>query len=262
MEKKNFITIEEIVAYYEKNADPEVVERVAASILIDPETCAVMDCLASVESDVDGDDLTEDESIRFLAALRHGTESMIQETEALRALTHIARQEGGGLWHISSRLKDKILQNAVLGVEGIRVTLQNLKTAVYEFTLPCFAPAFAASALQARRLRETMVTAEGVRVEFQQLPLFASRLRVTVDASEINQKYAESRYNAVFITLEDSGASVQSPDRHILVVSLNEGGQGATDFTVGSGLPSLNAFPAPRNGCRLLGVTLSYIPPS
>ena len=185
-----------------------------------------------------------------------------------------ARGAGGGLWHVARGAAAEAREIWETLSEGVT---RALVVGRHALSLPCFAPAAAASAggdLSLRR--ETVTTADGVRIEFQQLPTAGlSRLRVLVDASLLASEIRELGYNVAFLTLEDSGntplsgrsvgggdtAAVSPPDRHILVVALNGDGRGFTDFQAGNSASVVagNVLPAAQGVCRLTGITLSRI---
>jgi hypothetical protein len=126
-------------------------------------------------------------------------------------------------------------------------------------TLPCFAPVMAADAPALQLLRQTIQTGEGVRIEFQQLPGGPQRLRVLVDASQLDAPTDDASYNVAYLTLEEGSESTgQAAHRHVLIVPLNRQTRGFSDFVVGSS--GSNGLPAPTGSCRFVSATLSRLP--
>lgn len=192
---------------------------------------------------------------------------LMSELKPLLNANSGARAAGGGLWKVAARYGDAVKEfwDTVCGASS-----RALVTGRHPLSLPCLAPAAAASAADLQLRRETVTTADGVRIEFQQLPGSGpSRLRVFVDASLIAQELHDLGYNVAFLTLEDGGGSGTAapaapsapPDRHILVIALNGEGRGFTDFIVGNAAAAAapSVLPAPRGICRLMGVTLSHV---
>ncbi|MBC8103790.1 MAG: hypothetical protein H7Z41_14540 [Cytophagales bacterium] len=299
------ITDEQITAYLNGIGGPDTERRVLAAALQYPSVRRRMEAhrlLDRLVTDSGGAQdavqtpETVDRPSRLGEAMRRAVETMCQESAppaeaASAALVHrsllaelesllqtTGKRTGGGLWNLPSPESVRELWESLA-----QPVTRALIAGRHALALPCLAPAAAASAASLQMRRETVTTADGVRIEFQQLPGGGSnRLRVVVDASGLSQEVRDLGYNVAFLTLEDNSASMtpqspeleagtlmesaeavltdSPPDRHILVIVLNAEARGFTDFTVGSSsLAVSGVMPAPRGVCRLTGITLSRV---
>ena len=288
------VTTDDLVEYVDGVADPATVRRVLAAALQDTAVrshIAALRALDQSASDFAASHAAErkESDIRLASAMHRMVhevaaeasvapeavvvrEEMAQQqssilTEMKSLLSTEGRGVGGGLWARSAEAVQAFL--ASVNEAGARALIAGR----HALSLPCLAPAMAASTSEFQLRRETITTADGVRIEFQQLPgMGPSRLRVLIDASLLTYELRDLGYNVAFLTLEDGGTApdlseaggevgeVTPPDRHILVVALNGEGRGFTDFMVGSGgqMPQ-SVLPAPRGICRLTGITLSRL---
>ena len=145
------------------------------------------------------------------------------------------------------------------GIVGI--VARAIQTGRALLTLPCLAPATAAPAIDATAplQRNVVHAADGVRIEFQQLPGQPPyRVRVVVDASDSDTE--PGAYTVAYLTLEeDETASVTgeliASARHLLIVPMRADLRGFADFVVGGSGPTGLAMP--RSTCRLVGATLA-----
>ena len=134
-------------------------------------------------------------------------------------------------------------------------------------TLPCLSPAFAAPVASAfqRTAPQRIDTAEGVRIEFHQLPgTTPQRLRVFVDASRLAPNPAASpAFDTAHLTLEEATASAPAgPRSQVLAVSLNAEGKGMRDFVIREGeadyaaTPNLSTLATPHGAVSLVSASL------
>jgi hypothetical protein len=291
--KRQKVSSAEIAAFVEGIADQETARRVLSATLLDPKVRQQVEMLRTFDDGFAKEAATgrtgqdadfEARAGRLRGLMMEAVPQVQDEAAALRrqrrALTAILREgRGGALVHVAVGTLNALRNQARETLrEAITVGRQGL-------TLPCLAPATATTAVAPEiNIRRQSVTADGVRIEFQQLPGIPGRLRVLVDASglssrksalkqageqDISQSRAELSentpsdganaarvgYNVAYLTLEDGDRA--HPDRHILVVSLNDEGRGYTDYLIGG--EGMRAIPAPRTLCSLVGATLSHL---
>jgi hypothetical protein len=289
--KRQKVSTAEIAAFVEGIADQETARRVLAAALTDPTVRQWVQQMRVVDEQFDSGAAEAQAAPDFEARAERLRERMAQAVPLVRdeaaelrrqrrTLGQIVREgRGGALIHVAAGTLNALRDQA-------RETVREAITlGRHALTLPCLAPATASAAVAPEiGVRRQSVTAEGVRIEFQQLPGLPGRLRVLVDASglssrkntskrandeETTENRAESSeilsvtgtnaaavgYNVAYLTLEDGDRAY--PDRHILVVSLNEEGRGFTDYLVGG--EGMRAIPAPRTLCSLVGATLSRL---
>jgi hypothetical protein len=245
---------DEIASYVEGTADPATERRVTAAALMDKavrERIALLRAaLALPEDPAPPPERLHRLRDRILAEVQTVADEVNVE-QRLAALP----ARGGGLWRVAGETWDLLLRT-------LAESARSLRTGEQALSLPCLAPA-AASSVALEVQRETVATPEGVHIEFQQLPGEMTRLRLIVDASEFLAKSPEPASNVAFVRLEEEEAS---PNRHILVVTLNQAGRGFTDFVLGTSQDPVGApddpfvLPAPRVGLRLAGATLARLP--
>lgn len=265
------ITNDDIAAYATDSASPQAARRVAAGAVFYPSVRARVSLLRELSegyaaaSSGDNEPAIQAAQLqRFqMRALAAATTVPYQAASAvppggrdlLGVLQAAAAQGGGGLW----RLADEALSALTNALATTPLASRALVTGTSTLSLPCLAPALAAAAPDPDLRRESVTTADGVRIEFQQLPGALARVRLLVDASSLNDTPA---YDAALVTLEEQpGGSARAAARHILVVALNEQGRGFTDFVVGSS-PNNDAahnFPAPGGAYRLTAATLTRL---
>lgn len=248
----------EIAAYLAGFAGRETTRRVLSSALTNAKTRSTLEALSRHERDFDAtpaalpsrqaDPAFAARAAKSRAALEAATAEVAAEIAASLPSAEVAVSVADPLvaaWSSLSEVVERVL----------RVGRQIL-------TLPCLAPAAAASAPDLEIRRETVHTGEGVRIEFQQLPGAPPyRLRAVVDASPVTRDadgpVVTGPYNTASLALEDSGAGEGAASRrHILVIPLNAEGRGYSDFVVGD----VNGLPSPVGVCRLVSATLSFSP--
>lgn len=256
-EKLLFLRDVEVEWASQMTAPEEITPDAAAHL------AALQESLRRVTQTVAGFSGAENES----ADSRPLADAAVQEAALLR-------ESGGGRWITEAAQSVRDALETVL--QKVRVVQPLVLGRPHALRLPCFAPALAASAPAGAGTvrKETITTADGVRIEFQQLPGNTNRLRVFVDTSLLpppNAAAADSVsavYNVAFLTLMEGAENTPDMNRHVLVVALNERGIGFADFAVSSGggdnaqsSRNKNALPAPRTGgCNLVSATLSYLP--
>lgn len=300
------VTNDEIAEFVEGIADRITVQRVLIAALADPQIRARIELLRRLDSagealttsviPADTDSIGEDRLSSLQTTLKESTASYIASSAApaLNLSSVLAAsvvreqanqllrqtQRGGVLPRIADEIREGLSAQWDKTVEGMRSLFVGRSETL---TLPCLAPGTAAYAADLQVHRQTVAIAEGVRIEFQQLPASAlNRLRVVVDASALmTETHLPEPYNVAFLTLEEgrggSGPAeqVNLPDRHILVISLNGEGRGYVDLTIGGGsiasasgpsaasrardmtTPAADLLPAPRSAYSLIGATLS-----
>lgn len=291
--KRQKVSSAEIAAFVEGIADPETARRVLSATLLDPKVRQQVEMLRTLDDGFAQETAAggigqgaefEARAERLRGSMIEAVTQVQEEASALRrqrrTLGAILREgRGGALVHVAAGTLNALRNQARETLrEAITVGRQGL-------TLPCLAPATATAAVAPDiNVQRQSVTADGVRIEFQQLPGIPGRLRVLVDASGLStrknifkqtglQDISQSRaqlpenqsldgantapvgYNVAYLTLEDGDRA--HPDRHILVVSLNDEGRGYTDYLIGG--EGMRAIPAPRTLCSLVGATLSHL---
>ncbi|MBC8137309.1 MAG: hypothetical protein H8F28_15625 [Fibrella sp.] len=143
------------------------------------------------------------------------------------------------MWALSERFVRTPFESLPYRILNVIETVLNL---------PCFAPAIAASDPfgAANLVSQAVMTAESVRIEFQQLPSaspdneLSSLVRIIVDASALSQ---EGDYSSAAVTLAEGDKSL-SP----LLVPLNAQARGLLD---------VDKFPPSEHARRLVSVSLT-----
>jgi hypothetical protein len=287
--RHNHVSSAEIAAFVEGTADRDTARRVLASAISDPDVRQQVELLRTIDEDFENEIAIPGEAPADFAAraeelrakMQNAVQQIWDETEQgrqqQRTFDAIMAEGNGG---VIANATDALLAFWNRTQEAIQ---QSLTLGRHALTLPCLAPANAASPPALSVARQS-VTAEGVRIEFQQLPGTPARLRVVVDASALHSekdfhkqtntattktKATETTnysskgetnanqigYNVAYLTLEDGDSA--RPDRHILVVSLNTEGRGFTDYVVGGS--GTRALPATQTLCSLVSATLSHL---
>lgn len=281
------ITDEEIMLYVEGLAAPSQARRVVAGALADTDIAArlhLLHAIAEQESSsgvatylarfprradalkqemfriVREEVATQTETAATLATVTAKTEPAAEVLES--PLSAVLRQGGGAVWRATN--------DVIAHLDGWleRQTTRTLAIAREVLTMPELAPATASSLPGLSLHRQAILTADNVRIEFQQLPGPVSRLRLLVDASDIAPMSLVATppvYKTAFVTLEERVG--EAHDRHVLVVLLSNDGKGFTDFSLaatnGRATTTINAvapsqsLPPARGGCQLVGVRLS-----
>ena len=148
--------------------------------------------------------------------------------------------------HLQQRMQ--MLTENFVRVQPSRIPDRILSVIQTMLHLPCFAPAIAASEpFSASRITsQTVLTTDGVRIEFQQLPAQSLDsdstlpLRIIVDASGLG---SDQQYTKAILTIADNADS-----HSLLVVPLN---------TQAKGLLDIAKLPPAESRCRLITVHLS-----
>jgi hypothetical protein len=250
-------TGEEIAAYAAGVADPATTRRVTAALLTDAAARAQYATFrAAIEWTAPA---AEAEATVDTARLQRVRTAMCEEAQA-------AGREGA-----STASGGGVLNDLAKAGEAVRAALSRvLLTGRQLLTLPCLAPAAAASAPDLALRKQTVTTGEGVRIEFQQLPGGPpQRVRIVVDAAALRPAEAGEKedgpppppiYNVAYLTLEEGEpVSGRLPDRHVLVVALNAQGRGFTDFTIGGERALGTGLPAPQAPLALVSATLAQV---
>jgi hypothetical protein len=230
------ITNEEIAEYVIGEATNETARRVVSAALLDSHVAEKLTVAYGYDTKISDAEVAETRAVAqktrgSILALVHQKNDTINTREALLTLR-------GGLFRQGKELQESI---TAWSNDVLQVGRQLL-------TLPCLAPATAAATVEHSLRRESITTAEGIRVEFQQLPGETPRLRLVLDASI----WAERGYTRGFITL------AEGEDRHILIVALNAQGRGFTDFVIGNNNSDAPlAMPPARHGMHLVSVSLA-----
>lgn len=245
---------EKIAAFMEEDVDAATAREVLAAAISDSAVRDRIGLLRAAEALVDPNTpipaaRRDRVRARMLLAARAVAEASAQDYQTAPV------PRGGGLWQVAAEAWEAL--SSMLAEVSRPLTIGS-----HVLRLPCLASAAAAPSPSLVMRREAYTTADGVHIEFQQLPGEASRLRLLVDASALDAAAFPTSYNAAFVTLEEHNPD--SPSRHILVVSLNSDGRGYTDFTLayGTGAETADPYtlPAPRGACRLAGATLARLP--
>jgi|GEM_PF-2878426 hypothetical protein len=154
---------------------------------------------------------------------------------------------------VASGVLRRVTESALAALTGL--AKQSLLLGHHDISLPAFAAATASPGEELTLPKQSFTTAEGVRIEFHQLPDEDRRVRAVVDASALPD-LAARRYNAAFLVLEEL-TNGRPSDRHVVVVALNNQGRGMTDVRIGGEISG--ALPAPEGVYSLVGVTLSCV---
>lgn len=249
------LTTDQIAAFVAGTADPATARRVAAAAVADKTVRERIERLRAVEAlpDDPAAAVSEEQLSRLRTRLLRVARAVTDEAEAARRLAVMTR--GGGLWCLPAPVWETV-------TDAVADAARALTTGRHPICLPCLAPASAAPAASLVMHRESVITADGVRIEFQQLPGETARLRLIVDASDLSGDVPVSSFNTAFVRLNEEDP--ESPSRHILVVALNREGRGFTDFSLGYGNGSdaqdPRVLPVPRAVCNLTGASLVHLP--
>lgn len=250
------LTTDQIAAFVADTADPVTARRVAAAAVTDQTVRERIEALRAVDALPDESvSVSEEEFARLRTRLLRVAQAVTGEVETARHLAAMTQSGGGGLWCLPAPVWETL-------TDAVAVAARALITGSHPICLPCLAPASAAPAASLVMRRESVITADGVRIEFQQLPGETARLRLIVDASGFSGDTPVSSFNTAFVRLKEEDP--ESPSRHILVVSLNGEGRGFTDFSLGYGTGaqtrSPQVLPVPRAVCNFTGASLVHLP--
>jgi hypothetical protein len=243
-------------------AEAPVERSIAAAALFDPfvrrrlkECSRLDDSLISEYSNEPGDAAFEARALGLRERMADAARTMVrQNAEAAQWERERERQRAPSPAVAVAGVLKRVSDPAFAAITGL--VKQTLVLGRHALTLPGLAPAAAAAPENLDMPRQTFTTPEGVRIEFQQLPGATNRVRAVVDASALPER-EERCYNAAFLVLEESHPT-GTPDRHVLVVSLNDQGRGFTDVLIG-GEGAVSTLPTPESACHLVGATLSCV---